>query len=236
MIKYVHLKKHFDAIKMQEEVSALEESFWKPHYNEKQYEGEWTTLPLRSINGNIQNSVSIQSSSLQHNMAYRDTILLKDCFYLQSVINFFLCEKMAVRLMKLNPGAVIKEHADLEMSFEEGEARFHIPIITNDKVDFFIEEEKIPMKEGDCWYLNLSLKHRVNNFGKTSRIHLVIDCKVNDWLKALLFEDGQARREIKQKTGLQYSASDKIKIVEQLRLMNTPTSLELADKLEKEED
>jgi hypothetical protein len=136
--------------------------------------------------------------------------------------------------MKLNPGAVIKEHADLEMSFEEGEARFHIPIATNDKVDFFIQEEKIPMKEGDCWYLNLSLKHRVNNFGNASRIHLVIDCKVNDWLKSLLFKDGQIRREIEQKAGAQYSASDKIKIVEQLRLMNTPTSRELADKLEKE--
>ena len=52
------------------------------------------------------------------------------------------------------------------------------------------------MKEGECWYLNLSLKHRVNNFGDTSRIHLVIDCKVNDWIKNLLNEEAELKQEI----------------------------------------
>ena len=85
---------------------------------------------------------------------------------------------------------LLKNTLDYEMNFEKGEARFHIPIQTNQDVSFFIEDQKIPMNEGECWYLNLSLKHRVNNFGSTdSRIHLVIDCKVNDWLRNLINEE-----------------------------------------------
>jgi len=236
MIKYVHLKQRFDVVQMQEEVDKLAAGFWNPHYNEKQYKGSWATLPLRSINGRTDNNISLQGSALQKNMAYRDTLLLDNCTYLRSVINFFECEKMSVRLMKLDAGAIIKEHTDYDMSFEHGEARFHIPILTNDLVDFFIEDEKILMKEGNCWYLNLSLKHRVHNFGNTSRIHLVVDCKVNDWIKKLLNEEVGLKKEISEKQeGMNYSATDKIKIVQHLRLMGTPVADELANKIETRE-
>ena len=222
MIKFVQLKQRFDVTKMHEEVRSLELDLWKPHYNTNHYEGNWTTLQLRSINGKIENSISIHGSALQKNMTYEDTILLEKCIYLQSVINFFECEKMSVRLMNLHTGAVIKEHRDYEMNFEKGEARFHIPIQTNPGVSFFIENEKIPMDEGECWYLNLSLKHSVNNFGNTDRVHLVIDCKVNDWVKNLLKEEAEltaSADEINEENN--YGVSDKIKIIQQLRIMNT---------------
>ena len=45
------------------------------------------------------------------------------------------------------------------------------------------------MKEGECWYLDLSLPHWVENHGKTDRIHLVIDCLVNDWLRELILNE-----------------------------------------------
>ncbi|MEP7142044.1 MAG: aspartyl/asparaginyl beta-hydroxylase domain-containing protein [Ferruginibacter sp.] len=233
MIKYVQIKQCFDVQQMQQEVQGLQQALWKPHYNEKQYEGSWTTLPLRSINGSVENSISIHASSLQKNMAYKDTSLLNECPYLQSVITFFDCEKMSVRLMNLEAGAFIKEHTDHEMCFEEGEARFHIPISSNNGIEFFIEGEKIPMKEGECWYLNLSLKHHVINLGNTSRIHLVIDCKVNDWIKNLLMTDVELMQVIPGNIGDDsYSAADKIRIIRELRQMGTTVSIELADKME----
>ena len=237
MIKFIQLTQQFDVIKMQEEVRALESVLWKPHYNNSHYEGNWTTLQLRSINGKIENSISIQGSALPKNMAYENTILLEKCIYLQSVLNFFECEKMSVRLMNLHAGAVIKEHQDYDLNFEKGEARFHIPIQTNPDVSFFIEDEKIPMRGGDCWYLNLSLKHSVNNSGNTDRVHLVIDCKVNDWLKKLLCEQAELTATIDEEKEKTYNDPlDKIKIIQQLRLMGTPVSKELADKLEAEDD
>jgi hypothetical protein len=232
MIKFARLKQRFDVIKMQQEVCTLETDLWKPHYNVKHYEGNWMTLQLRSINGNIENAVSIHGSSM-HNMIYENTVLLEKCIYLQSVINFFQCEKMSVRLMNLHAGAVIKEHTDYDMNFEKGEVRFHIPVQTNSEVSFFLENEKIPMLEGECWYLNLSLKHRVNNSGNRNRIHLVIDCKVNDWVKNLLKKEAELTELIDEESEItNYSDLDKIKIIQQLRLMGTPTAEILAKKLE----
>jgi hypothetical protein len=233
MIKYVHVKHQFDVPLMQQEVQMLKEEYWKTHYNTKHYEGSWKSLPLRSINGSIENCISIQSSSLQKNMSYQDTALLHHCPYLQSVISFFECEKMSIRLMNLDAGAVIKEHTDHELSLEEGEARFHIPIITNTKVDFFLDDERIVMKEGECWYLNLSLKHKVNNFGATNRIHLVLDCKVNSWITELLNADFNQKIEMPEKQQeMNYDRLDKIKIIRQLRLLGTAVAIEMADRLE----
>ena len=39
------------------------------------------------------------------------------------------------------------------------------------------------MKEGEAWYLNFNLKHSVVNRSAEDRVHLVIDCVLNDWLR-----------------------------------------------------
>ncbi len=236
MIRFVKLQKRFDIPLMRQELHRLESASWLAHYNTLQYEGMWTTLPLRSINGSMENSVSIQASSLQKNMVYENTPLLETCPYLNSVICFFECEKMSVRLMNLNAGAIIKEHSDYDMNFEKGEARFHIPIRTNADVHFFVEGGEIPMQSGECWYLNLSLKHRVENCGDTNRIHLVIDCKVNEWLENLLAKEAELREETAGEKEAQCSDEDKIKIIRQLRKMGTSKSNELANKLESGND
>ena len=168
---------------------------------------------------------------------YRDTELLDHCPYIRTVLNFFDCEKLSVRLMRLQQNAIIKTHTDQDMSFEEGEARFHIPVQTNPGVSFFLDEERIPMQEGECWYLNLSRPHRVENTGEEDRIHLVIDCLVNGWVKELL--SGQANVTMSTRAQQQhqnYRDADKAKIVEQLRLMGTPVSNQMADKMENGEN
>ena len=75
MIKFIQLKKRFDVTKMQEEVRAVESTLWKPHYNTNHYEGNWTTLQLRSINGTIENGISIQGSALPNNMTYELSLI-----------------------------------------------------------------------------------------------------------------------------------------------------------------
>jgi hypothetical protein len=41
------------------------------------------------------------------------------------------------------------------------------------------------MAEGECWYLNVNQPHRVENRGSADRVHLVLDCVVDEWLRAL---------------------------------------------------
>jgi hypothetical protein len=233
MLKYLQVQHWFDAEKIKAEVAQLEAGLWMQHYNKSHYEGGWTVLPLRSINGSPDNIVSVHASAGTANQ-YVDTALLESCPYIKTVLSFFACEKTAVRLMKLYAGAVINEHRDQEMSFEEGEVRFHIPVVTNPGVEFYLDGERVPMQEGECWYLNLSLKHRVSNTGTADRVHLVIDCKVNDWINNLFAQNAEVQKQIDNEQPTDHDAEAKRKIIRELRNLNTPTALALAEKMENE--
>lgn len=234
MIKYLRLAEPFDSRRMQWELARLEEHSWLQHYNKSHYDGKWSILPLRSIGGNPANIVSIHSSSGDQLHSYQDTPLLFACPYFQTVLNFFKCEKTSVRLMKLHKGGLIKEHRDHEMSFEDGEARFHIPVLTDPGVKFNLDDERIIMEEGECWYLNLSLRHSVVNESGIDRVHLVIDCKVNDWMRKLFTNETMIMKQVEAETKKTPSKEDAFKIIAQLKELNTPTSLQIADQMEKE--
>ena len=178
MLDYFKLPLAFDATKMQEEVIRFNEDDWIPHFNQPYYKGDWSAIPLRSIDGN-ERSIFPDPTGLKE---YADTIHIHNNPYLKEVVNSFKCDKIDVRLLRLKAGSVIKEHRDFGLGFEDGEVRIHIPITTNPELEFYLNGVRVVMNVGECWFLNFNYKHSVNNFGKTDRIHLVIDCKVNKWL------------------------------------------------------
>jgi hypothetical protein len=104
------------------------------------------------------------------------------------VLEIFECELESVRFLRLGGGAKIREHRDYKMAFEDGAARLHIPVRTSSRVEFLLDKIPVAMSEGETWYLNLNLPHSVDNRGSDVRIHLVIDCVVNDWLSRLFAE------------------------------------------------
>jgi quercetin dioxygenase-like cupin family protein len=157
---------------------------------------------------------------------YTDTPLMAVCPAIQDFLSAFKCPVMSVRLLNLKKGAVIKEHRDHELAFEHGEARLHIPIFTNEQVEFYVQGERIPMQPGECWYINANLPHRVANYGDIDRIHLVVDCVVNDWLTALF------DRSIKTLVEDDRKAVELLKMIFELRLQNTAVTNRLADELE----
>ena len=184
---------------------------------------------MRSTGGATDNIVIAPGE----NVVYRDTLFLEECPYLQSVLLNFKCPLQAVRLMKLNAGAIIKEHRDAELNFEKGEIRLHIPVITHDDVEFYLDKERLHLKEGECWYMNFNLPHSVNNKSIINRIHLVIDALVNDWVKQLFTDPGiPVKKEIEVSTH-NYDDETKRQMILRLREMNTETSNKLADDLER---
>ena len=40
-------------------------------------------------------------------------------------------------------------------------------------MEFYVDDRRVIMEAGECWYLDLSRPHRVHNRGTTDRIHLV---------------------------------------------------------------
>ncbi len=181
IIRYARLPVSYDLAPLQQEVARLA-SGWKPHFNERHYNGEWTVLPLRSPGGSED---TIVPDLMMNNTSYEDTPLMELCPSAKKLTDQFRCEILSARLLNLKKGAVIKAHVDAELAFERGEARLHFPVFTNDQVEFYVEDDRVIMQEGECWYINAKRKHRVANLGDTDRIHLVIDMKVNDWLTEL---------------------------------------------------
>ena len=225
VLKYLRLPFNFDAALLRDDLDQLTEARWLPHYQKLHYTGEWSAIPLRSIGGKADNILIAPTGHI----AYEDTVFLSSCPYFQKVLQHFKCQLKAVRLLKLNAGAIIKEHRDAELYFEKGEIRLHIPVITNDEVEFYLDNERMFLKKGECWYMNFNLPHSINNKGKTDRIHLVVDAIVNDWVMEL-FEQPELNRKIIEEPG--YDENTKRLMIARFREMNTETSNRLADEME----
>ncbi|MCY1022391.1 aspartyl/asparaginyl beta-hydroxylase domain-containing protein [Pyxidicoccus sp. MSG2] len=172
---------HFDAARLQEDLARLGPDIWVPHFNKRYYEGEWSGVPLRSIGG-MEGRIYPDPTGRER---YADTPLLARCPYFQEVLAAFQCPIGSARLLKLAAGAVIREHTDYNLGFEDGEVRLHIPIVTHPDVAFFLSGRRVVLQPGECWYLDFNLPHRVENPSDTDRVHLVLDCVVDDWLRAV---------------------------------------------------
>ncbi|GEO10037.1 aspartyl/asparaginyl beta-hydroxylase domain-containing protein [Segetibacter aerophilus] len=222
-IAYAKLPLQLDWLKAWEEVKLILNKE-NPHVNTAHYAGEWTVISLRSPGGK-QNSISPE---LRGETGFDDTAIMDQCITIKNFFQSFGCSVMSVRLLNLKKGALIKEHRDAELSFEKGEARLHIPLLTNKDVEFYVDGKQVVMREGECWYINANLPHRVLNGGETDRIHLVIDCKVNEWLKRTFSsaEKTYSRVDIRN--------DQKRRMISELRLQNTETALRLANELEEQ--
>lgn len=177
----------FDPDLLQRDLNGLlSTTDWIAHFVKQNYEGDWSVIPLRAKAGATHPVMMIFSDPATK--AFEDTPMLGRCPYVQEVLAVFQCPLLAVRLMQLAPGSVIKEHTDFDLDFDQGVVRIHIPIATNADVDFRLSRRRVVMDPGSSWYLRLSDPHSVANRGTTSRVHLVIDAVVNDWIAAILME------------------------------------------------
>lgn len=79
------------------------------------------------------------------------------------------------------PGAEIHPHRDLSGTLELGKIRYHIPIETNPKVEFYVDKKRVPMGVGEMWGLNTSYLHAVANHSEHDRVHLVVEVEVGKW-------------------------------------------------------
>jgi hypothetical protein len=174
----------FDPDLLVRDLASLSSVDWIAHFVKQNYEGDWSVIPLRGVAGAKHPVMMIYSDPTA--TAFEDAPMLAACPYFREVLGAFACEVQCVRLMRLTPGSVIKEHRDHDLDIESGAARVHIPITTNDAVEFELNRRRIEMSPGSAWYLRLSDPHRVANKGTADRVHLVVDLVVNDWLTSLL--------------------------------------------------
>lgn len=173
----------FDPAGLAADMANFSKGEWIEHFVKQNYDGDWSVIPLRGPAGASHPVQMIYSDPGRTD--FEDTPMLAGSRTFRAVLDAFACPLHAVRLMRLSPGSVIKEHHDNDLCFEQGMVRIHIPVVTNDGVDFRLNGMRCVMAAGSCWYLRLSDPHSVANRGVTDRVHLVIDAVVNDWIGAL---------------------------------------------------
>lgn len=175
----------FDATGLKKDLDSFETSAWTFHMNTRIYQGEWSGIPLRAKAGET-HPIRQLTAFHEPGCTWEATALMERCPHVEKALETFQCPLYSVRFLKLAAGASVADHKDDDLCADEGEARLHIPITTNDRVEFIIGGEPVSMKAGECWYGNFSDTHRLVNNGESDRVHLVIDCKVNDWLREQL--------------------------------------------------
>ena len=123
---------------------------------------------------------------------WHGTPMLASCPYLSSLVDQFRAHTSVtlVRLLRLAPGGFVKEHCDptLGLEVERSVIRLTVPIVTNDHAALFLNDARVPMQPGECWYLRFTDPHRVVNNGATERIHLSMDMIPNEWVRSLIEE------------------------------------------------
>ena len=182
MLASVRLPWRFDAELLRSDVDTLVPEDWVPHFNTAYYEGDWSGAALRSVGGEAGRLYPDPTATAP----FADTRLLARCSGARAVIDHFRCPLLAVRFLRLGPGSRIREHTDLNLGFDDGEVRVHVPVSTDPAVEFLLGGRRVEMAEGEAWYLNLNLPHAVVNQGPGPRVHLVLDCVVDDWLAGVL--------------------------------------------------
>jgi hypothetical protein len=181
MLRSLRLPVNFEPSRLKRDLDAIQPEEWLPHVNLAHYNGQWSGVAFRAA-GNGRKSIIPESFG----GTFADTPLLQRYPYIGEVLASFKCPLKAARFLKLHTGSIIREHVDNDLGYEDGEVRLHIPVVTHPDVKFILDGERLVMAEGECWYTNVNLPHRVENQSPIDRVHLVIDCTVNEWLHDLI--------------------------------------------------
>lgn len=216
---FFRLPINIDEQKLNADLHICLNAQWKEHFNTRDYSGSWTAIALRSQSGNAQDIVANVSE-----LPFVDTSLLKECSYFNEILKQLKFEKETVRLLRLEPGSVIKEHRDMGLAYRFGCFRLHIPIVTEAAVAFIVGGKNIPMQKGECWYADFDLPHSVQNDSKKERIHLVIDGKRNAWTDELFKSAGYDFKMEKEQLQPKYDEKTIDNMIENLERINTETS------------
>ena len=218
----IKFAKQYDSSKLAAELESVFNNEWINHFNTKDFDGQWTSIALRSASGNERDIIA------NYTEEYKDTSLLAQLPYINSILQEWQCEKETVRFMALYPESEIKPHKDLGCSYEDGNFRLHIPILTNDAVDFVVENINYKLQPGECWYMDFSKFHSVKNAGRMVRVHLVIDCLRNQWTDELFGQLGYVEEEKKM------PIEQVMAVIAQLETHQTPAARDLIMQLKQQ--
>jgi len=155
---------------------------------------QWTAVSVRGYAGTIEQIGKGGVLGTLDDFIKLQNTPLYDELKMDKILDKIPAEKERVRLMKLKAGTIIAKHTDkVDKDISSGKlVRLHIPVITNKEVKMFSWLKgglaEFHMAKGECWWLDVSLPHKVENKSDIDRVHLVIDIYNNDTIKERYFK------------------------------------------------
>jgi Aspartyl/Asparaginyl beta-hydroxylase len=162
---------------IQQEVLSLNEP-WTRVYNDY-HSGGWWTLSLL-------NNTSNPHDALIEDCVPKETSLLAKMPVTKAFLQNLGLKYMWVRLAKLEPNSFMWEHCDYQELQNVQRFRLHVPIITTPDSTLIINVAKIHLNAGYIWKLNPTHRHASGNLGSEARIHILMDCYLNEALENML--------------------------------------------------
>lgn len=151
---------------------------------------DWHIMPLRSTGGD-KTRTDPGGPGLT---PFADTSHTDLAPNLHAVMRAIPSPLRAVRLMALGPDTYGPDHFDNKYALTWGIARLHVPVITLPEAKLFIEQVPYVWEAGSLWFGNFARTHRIENSGRTHRVHFVLDVQVTEALFDLF--PAQARAEL----------------------------------------
>jgi aspartyl/asparaginyl beta-hydroxylase len=147
---------------------------WTAEYGEYQSGGWWTT-------------------SLMNESGDPDDVLIRDCEPVATTLlqrmrhtHRFLeglgLRCMWARLARLNANAFLWEHIDYGELRPAERCRLHVPLSTNASAYMTVGSYRIHLRPGWIWRLEPTYRHGACNLYGPDRIHLIIDCYMDEEL------------------------------------------------------
>ena len=156
---------------------------------------QWTAVSVRGYAGSIEQIGKGGVLGTLDDFNKLQNTPLYDELDMDKILDKIPAEKERVRLMKLEAGTIIAKHTDkVDKDIRSGKiVRLHIPVITDENVRMFSWLSgglvDFHMAKGECWWLDVSSPHKVENNSDIDRVHLVVDIYNNDTIKERYFNE-----------------------------------------------
>ena len=167
---FLLLKSDFDVEPLKRKLAKIPEKAWYQSGREEKYEVHKQTRALQLIYDADFRHYQPTVHPLHHEFR-RELEPFTDF-----ITRHYDGDGFIVRLVfaRLDAHGAIPPHSDGLYSLLKCH-RLHVPIVTNDKVGFWVGGQEINMREGEMWEINNATLHAVYNRSDLSRIHMIID-------------------------------------------------------------
>ena len=168
-VNFLKICENQDVSEIKAKVAQLTENDWTQSDRHTQFDIHKETQSIQLLGDDM-------SHTPPQKTRYFDLLAADVAPIIERLRGHFGREGVFIRVLiaRLNAQSEIKPHVDKGYSLINCN-RIHIPLFTNDQVQFSVGGESRTLNEGEVWEINNADVHAVTNASDYPRVHLIID-------------------------------------------------------------